>query len=116
MSQAPPPAAGVASIPPFSTQRARATVAVSVVFMVLATLAVIARFYSRRLKDTKPALDDWLIIAGLVFFYLSAIGTILQVTLGRLGHHIYDGITRDQIVLNGKVRRTPSSLYTPRPP
>ncbi|KAL9634623.1 MAG: hypothetical protein Q9164_003982 [Protoblastenia rupestris] len=97
MEALPPPPA------PFSTERARATVAVSVIFVVLATLAVIARFWSRRLKRTKPALDDWLIIAGLVFYYLCAVQTILQVCLGRLGHHINDGPTPDQIIVMGKL-------------
>lgn len=90
---------------PFSTQRARATVAVCVVFTVLATLAVVARFWSRRLKHVKPALNDWLIIAGLFFYYLSVIDTILQVCIGRLGHHLADGVTPDQIVVMGKVCR-----------
>ena len=92
----PPPA-------PFSTERARATVAVSVIFTVLATLAVIARFWSRRLKRTHPALDDWLIVAGLICYYLCVIQTILQVCLGRLGHHLKDGVTPDQIIVMGKV-------------
>ena len=97
MSQVPPPPA------PFSTARARTTVAVCVVFALLATLAVIARFWSRRLKGAKPALDDWLTVAGLFFYYLSALETILQVRLGRLGHHIDDGITPDQLIVEGKV-------------
>lgn len=97
MEQIPPPA-------PFSTQRARNTVAICVAFAFLASVAVVARFWSRQLKRTKPALDDWLIIAGLLFYYLSAIQTILQVCIGRLGHHIDSGITPHQIILMGKVR------------
>jgi len=99
MSAAPPPPTDS----PYSTERARATVAVCVVFVVLATLAVIARFWARRLKGTEPALDDWLVIGGLIFYYLSAIATILQVSLGRLGHHLKDGITPDQLIIQGKV-------------
>ena len=106
MSQAqqPPPILDATASEPFSTERARATVAICVVFAFLATSAVIARFWSRRIKGTKPALDDWLVIASLIFYYLSVIDTILQVTLGRLGHHLEDGITPDQIILYGKVR------------
>lgn len=102
MYQGQPPILGNGPAP-FSTERARATVAVCIVFMVLATVAVIARFWSRRLKGMKPALDDWLVVAGLIFYYSSAIQTILQVSIGRLGHHLDDGITPDQLIANGKV-------------
>lgn len=88
---------------PYSTARARATVAVCVVFMALATVAVVARFWSRRVKGMTPALDDWLIVAGLIFYYSSAIQTILQVNMGRLGHHLTDGVTSEQIIVTGKV-------------
>ncbi len=95
--------AGDNTIDPFSTQRARATVAVCAVFMLIATLAIIARFWSRYLKGKQPALDDWLIVGGLIFYYFSAVQTILQVRLGRLGHHLDDGITPNELILNGKV-------------
>ena len=98
MEQVQPPA-------PFSTQRARNTVAICVVFAFLATVAVIARFLSRRLKRTKPALNDWLIIAGLLFYYASAIQTILQVCMGRLGHHIQSGLSPNELIIMGKVRQ-----------
>ena len=74
--------------------------------MILATIAVIARFWSRRVKGMKPALDDWLIVAGLIFYYTSAIQTILQVIMGRLGHHLTDGVTVEQLTVNGKVSET----------
>ena len=96
MEPVPPPA-------PFSTQRARSTVAICAVFAFIASVAVTARFYSRRLKRTKLALDDWLIIAGLFFYYLSVIQTILQVRIGRLGHHIDDGLTPYELIALGKV-------------
>ena len=38
----------------------------SVVFPILAILAVSGRFYARRLKNVRPALDDWLILIALV--------------------------------------------------
>ncbi len=52
----------------------------------------------------KPALDDWLVVISLVFYYLSAIETVLQVGIGRLGHHLNGGITPDQLIKMGKVR------------
>lgn len=99
--------------PPFSTGRARATVIICVVFLVLATMAVMARFWSRHLKRVKPALDDKLIVLGLIFYYCSAIQTILQVCIGRLGHHIYNDITSEQLVANGKVC---GDIFHPAPP
>lgn len=89
---------------PFSTERARSTVAICVIFLILATLAVAARFWARRIKGMKLALDDWLIVTGLVFYYLSAIATMLQVGIGRLGHHADGAITPEQHAINGKVR------------
>lgn len=102
MSQGQPPISGNGPAP-FSTERARATVAICIVFMVLATVAVFARFWSRRLKRMKPALDDYLIVIGLIFYYFSAVETILQVGIGRLGHHLHDGITPGQLIAIGKV-------------
>lgn len=89
---------------PFSTERARSTVAICVIFLILATIAVAARFWARRIKGMKPALDDWLVVISLVFYYLSAIQTVLQVGIGRLGHHLDGGITPDQLIKMGKVR------------
>lgn len=92
------------TLEPFSTERARSTVAICVVFLVLATIAVAARFWARRIKGMKPALDDWLVVIGLVFYYLSAIETMLQVGIGRLGHHLNGEIRPDQLIKMGKVR------------
>ena len=89
---------------PFSTERARSTVAVCIVFLILATIAVPARFWARRIKKVRPGLDDWLIVVSLIFYYLSAIQTMLQVGIGRLGHHIDEGITPEQLENNGKAR------------
>ena len=91
-------------IDPFSTERARATLAVCIVFLILATLAVAARFWARRIKGVKLALDDWLVVVSLIFYYLSAIETMLQLGIGRLGHHANGGISPDQLRKNGKVR------------
>ena len=41
-------------------------IAVGATFMVLATLAVLLRFWSRRLSGQKIKLDDWCIVAALV--------------------------------------------------
>ena len=95
--------AGGNTVGPFSTKRARATVAFCAVFMFIAALAIVARFWSRYLKKKQPAMDDWLILGGLIFYYFSALQTILQVRLGRLGHHLDDGITQNELILNGKV-------------
>ncbi len=40
--------------------------ALSVFFLVLATLVVMGRFASRRLKRVQPGIDDWLMAASLV--------------------------------------------------
>ena len=101
---------------PFSTERARSTVVICVVFVVLATIAVAARFWARRIKGMKPALDDWLVVISLVFYYLLAIQTVLQVGIGRLGHHLDGGITPDQLIKMGKVRpNTPLICVDGRP-
>ena len=42
--------------------------AVTVVFLTLATLAVIFRFVSRRIKRVKLAADDYMIIVALVSY------------------------------------------------
>lgn len=88
---------------PFSTERARATLAICIVFLILATLAVAARFWARRIKGVKLALDDWLVVASLIFYYLSAIETILQLVIGRLGHHANGSLSPDQLRNNGKL-------------
>jgi hypothetical protein len=47
-------------------------IVVNSIFLVLAVLAVIARFYARAIQKKSIALDDYFIVAGLVF----TIGTI----------------------------------------
>lgn len=89
----------------FSTEQARSTVAICVVFLILATLSVAARFWARRIKGVKPTLDDWLVVTALVFCYLSAIETMLQVGIDRLDHHTDESIAPDQLAKNGKVRQ-----------
>ena len=73
------------------------------VFAILATFTVIARFWSRRIKDTALALDDWLIVAGLACFYISTIHTLILVEKGGLGRHLGDGVSQDEPILTGKV-------------
>ena len=40
--------------------------ALSIFFLVLATVAVIGRFICRRLKRVRPGIDDWLMAVSLV--------------------------------------------------
>lgn len=98
---APSPPTGIHH--PFSTNRARSVVAICAVFMFVATFAVVLRFWSRRIKRTALALDDWLVVSGLIFYYFSAIQTILQVCIGGLGHHVNEGVTPEELVITGKV-------------
>lgn len=57
-----------------------AIIIVTTVFLFLAILAVIARFYSKRLQNRSVSIDDYLIIAGLVcisiFLYIVVILTL----------------------------------------
>ena len=51
---------------PADTTGARAIVIVSWVFPCLATLAVVGRFISRKLRRKSFGFDDWLILCALV--------------------------------------------------
>ena len=48
------------------TSGSRATIALVIVFPVLSTLSLIGRFYCRRLRKTKLAIDDWLLLLAQV--------------------------------------------------
>ena len=53
---------------PLSGNAVKAVVC-SVIFSVLGTVAVILRFYARRLKKAPYGLEDWLVLASLVRFH-----------------------------------------------
>ncbi|KAL8945897.1 MAG: hypothetical protein Q9222_007631 [Ikaeria aurantiellina] len=65
-------------------------VIVSAVFMPLTTIAVLLRFYARRLKKVQLGHDDRLVLASLFVFYGYAINTILAVCIGGIGYHVDD--------------------------
>lgn len=39
-----------------------------ITFPILAILAVLARFYARHIRQTRPGADDWCIVVALVGF------------------------------------------------
>lgn len=74
---------------PLDTGESRATVAVAIVFPILATLAVIARFVARKIRS-RPGLDDYLMLVALFATYGQMIIIILSVRYGGVGHHLED--------------------------
>lgn len=74
---------------PLDTSESRATVAVAIVFPILATLAVIARFVARKIRSS-PALDDYLMLVALFATYGQMLIIILSVRYGGVGHHLED--------------------------
>lgn len=55
-----------ASEAPLDSRRSRVLFGVCITFTILATLAVVARFSSRKLKKVPWETDDWLSLLGLV--------------------------------------------------
>ena len=53
---------------PLDSSQSRALLGITIVFSILATLAIAGRFYSRRLKRVSVGIDDWLGLAGLVSY------------------------------------------------
>ncbi len=49
-----------------ATGHAQSFLGIAIVFPILATVFVIARFYCRRLNCVTLGVDDWLILAALV--------------------------------------------------
>ena len=84
-------------------QGARNIEIVCAVFIFLPAVAVFARFWSKRLKRSALALDDWLIVASLLCFYLSSIQAIILEKKGGIGRHVYDGVSKDELIIAGKV-------------
>jgi len=64
-----------------------AVIAVNAVFTFLAIIAVIGRFYARSLKRRRPTLDDYLIVAGLIFTIATASVGFAMVVDGGVGIH-----------------------------
>ena len=52
-------------------------IAVGAVLPGLATIAVVLRFYSRRLNSVHPGIDDWLIVCSLVSSLQRSLRTLL---------------------------------------
>ena len=46
--------------------------------MILATLAVICRFLSRRVKGASIGADDWMIVVGLIFTYATFADSVVR--------------------------------------
>ena len=74
----------------------RTILGINVLFAVLVSLAVAARFWSRRLKKTLYAWDDWSILAALVVYYGQVSFNIWAVANGGLGYHA-DQISKQQL-------------------
>lgn len=55
------------------------TVVVSIFFPVLATLSVIARFYTRGKLNNGRGIDDWLILLGLISYYAYAADVMIGI-------------------------------------
>ncbi|RDL41339.1 Uncharacterized protein BP5553_01318 [Venustampulla echinocandica] len=84
-----------------------AIIVVNTVFLVLAFVAVIARFYARYLQRKQIATDDYLIVAGL-FFTVATVGIGYSLVLdGGAGRHMEDA-TPEQIAMALK-------LFVPAP-
>ncbi|KUI72102.1 hypothetical protein VM1G_08049 [Cytospora mali] len=73
-------------------------IVISSVFLLFAILAVIARFYSRSLQRKPISVDDYLIIAGLVFT-IATVGVGYALILnGGVGMHMADATTEQTVM------------------
>jgi hypothetical protein len=61
-----------------------ATFVVSILFAVLATIAVLTRLWTRRLLKSGLGADDWWIIAGLIAYYGYTVDAIFSITTSPL--------------------------------
>ena len=68
----------------------REYIGINVLFILLATIAVGARFWGRHLKRTPLGLDDWCILAALVVQYGQSSLNFWVVAAGGLGYHAED--------------------------
>ncbi|KAK3689902.1 hypothetical protein B0T22DRAFT_514670 [Podospora appendiculata] len=74
-----------------------------IVFSVLPIIAVVLRFYARRLQPTKLAWDDWLIIPGLMFTVGLNVTVIIGVFIANLGGHKTAATTRETIIASNQI-------------
>lgn len=58
-----------------------ATLVVSILFAILATVAVIARLWTRRILKINLSADDWWIVAGLIAYYGYTADAIFSITI-----------------------------------
>ncbi|KAL8866168.1 MAG: hypothetical protein Q9174_006459 [Haloplaca sp. 1 TL-2023] len=77
----------------------RAIVVVSWISTVLATIAVAARLYARRLQRSGYGWDDWVILAALVPLWAHTATVLVSVYLGGVGHSMHDLGPDNQVVL-----------------
>jgi hypothetical protein len=61
---------------------------INILFLVLVTLTVAARFWSRHLTKSLYGWDDWLILAALVVYYGQFSFNVWVIPNGGLGHHV----------------------------
>lgn len=62
------------------TEQGLRVVIVTSVLTVLATLSVIARLWSRYVNSSRPGLEDWLVVAAMVFTWGYAAGNFICTT------------------------------------
>ena len=65
----------------------RTFIAINIVFILLVSVAVAARFWSRNLKKTLYGWDDWTILAALIVYYGQGAFNFWVVVKGGLGYH-----------------------------
>jgi hypothetical protein len=73
MAVPPMPTVGVNQLTEYGSR----TIIVTVILVVLATLAVLARLWARFLNAFTPVLEDWLLVGGLIFTWGYAAGNIV---------------------------------------
>ncbi|KAK0507627.1 hypothetical protein JMJ35_010150 [Cladonia borealis] len=65
----------------------RTFIAINIVFILLVSVVVAARFWSRNLKKTLYGWDDWTILAALIVYYGQGAFNFWVVVKGGLGYH-----------------------------
>jgi hypothetical protein len=61
---------------------------VNILFLILVTVVVAARFWSRRLTKARYGWDDWLILGALVVYCGQFSFNVWVIRNGGLGHHV----------------------------
>ncbi|KAI0469814.1 hypothetical protein GGR56DRAFT_661712 [Xylariaceae sp. FL0804] len=75
--------------------------AVAIVLLVLATVAVVLRLWVRRMQRMELKLDDWAVVAGLIFNAVSA-GLVIATGAYGSGQHVW-AVTAEQLVQAAKI-------------